>query len=402
MALRPSRRSDTPPFIVMEVMEEAARLEAAGRQVLHMEVGQPNTPAPALARAAAVRAIEHDLLGYTLALGTPALRERIACHYRERHGVEVSPQRIAVTAGSLGAFQLAFLAAFEAGDRVAMASPGYPSYRNALKPLGVEVVELPVGEATHFQPTVEQVEEAARAGGPLQGLIVASPSNPTGSLLSPARLEGLARWCEAHEVRLVSDEIYHGITYGEEAASAASFARSAVVVNSFSKYYSMAGWRLGWMIMPEELCRPIEKLAQNFFICPSSVAAGRRAGRLRGAGRAAGARPPLRRGARHPPRRLSPARLPAHRAARRRLLRLRRRLPPRARQRRLLPAAAGRGGHRRHPGPRLRPGPRRRGGALLLRPRAGGGGRGGGAARALAAQAGRRGRHSMTRREVAG
>ncbi len=268
MPFSPSRRSDTPPFIVMEVMEEAARLEGAGRCVLHMEVGQPNTPAPALARAAAVRAIEGELLGYTLALGTPALRARIARYYRERHGVEVSPASIAVTAGSLGAFQLAFLAAFEPGARVAMASPGYPSYRNALKPLGIEVVELLVGEATRFQPTVAQVEEA----GPLDGLIVASPSNPTGSLLSPSRLAELARYCDQHGVRLVSDEIYHGITYGEEAASAVRFSRSAVTVNSFSKYYSMAGWRLGWMVMPDDLARPIEKLAQNFFICPSSVA----------------------------------------------------------------------------------------------------------------------------------
>ncbi|HTT70803.1 MAG TPA: aminotransferase class I/II-fold pyridoxal phosphate-dependent enzyme [Anaeromyxobacteraceae bacterium] len=268
MALKIAKRSDTPPFIVMEVMNEAAKREASGGDVLHMEVGQPNTPAPELAREAAVRAIRSDLLGYTLALGDPALRARIARYYRERHGVEVPVERIAVTAGSLGAFQLAFLAAFDAGDRVAMANPGYPSYRNALKPLGVEVVSIPCGPETHYQPTPDLLE----AAGPLDGLIVASPSNPTGSILSRERLEALVRHCERHRIRLISDEIYHGLTYGGPATSASELSSDAVVVNSFSKYYSMAGWRLGWMIMPEELARPIERLAQNFFICPSAVA----------------------------------------------------------------------------------------------------------------------------------
>jgi aspartate/methionine/tyrosine aminotransferase len=268
MALKIAARSDTPPFIVMDVMSAAARREVAGADVLHMEVGQPNTPAPALVREAAIRAIREDLLGYTLALGNEALRARIAAYYAERHGVRVSPGRIAVTAGSLGAFQLAFLAAFEAGDRVAMASPGYPSYRNALKPLGVEVVSIDCGPDEHYQPTPELVEAAGR----VDGLIVASPSNPTGSILSPARLEALARYCEDRGIRLISDEIYHGITYGAPAASAIAYAPSAVVVNSFSKYYSMAGWRLGWMVMPEEMVRPVERLAQNFFICPSAVA----------------------------------------------------------------------------------------------------------------------------------
>jgi aspartate/methionine/tyrosine aminotransferase len=172
-----------------------------------------------------------------------------------------------VTVGSLGAFQLAFLSAFDAGDRVALASPCYPSYRNALQALGVTVVSVPCGPETHFHPTPELLEAAL----PLDGLVVASPSNPTGSVLSRARLGALAAWCQARGVRLVSDEIYHALTYGEPAASAAELAPSAFVVNSFSKYYSMTGWRLGWMIMPEELARPIERLAQNFFICPPAV-----------------------------------------------------------------------------------------------------------------------------------
>ncbi|HET9599835.1 MAG TPA: aminotransferase class I/II-fold pyridoxal phosphate-dependent enzyme [Anaeromyxobacteraceae bacterium] len=267
MALKVSRRSDVPPFIVMDVMAAAARREAGGKDVLHLEVGQPNTPAPALARAAAERAIRSELLGYTLALGEPALRERIARHYRERHGVAVPAERVAVTVGSLGAFQLAFLAAFDTGDRVALASPCYPSYRNALEALGIEVVTVPCGPDTHFHPTPELLEAAL----PLDGLVVASPSNPTGSVLSRERLAALAAWCDARGVRLVSDEIYHGISYGEPAASAAEVSASAFVVNSFSKYYSMTGWRLGWTIVPEELVRPVERLAQNFFICPPAV-----------------------------------------------------------------------------------------------------------------------------------
>jgi len=267
MALKVSRRSEVPPFIVMDVMAAAARREAAGKDVLHLEVGQPNTPAPALARAAAERAIRSELLGYTLALGEPALRGRIARHYLERYGVAVPAERVAVTVGSLGAFQLAFLAAFDAGDRVALASPCYPSYRNALEALGVTVVSVPCGPDTHFHPTPELLEAAL----PLDGLVVASPSNPTGSTLSRDRLRALAAWCDAQGVRLVSDEIYHGLTYGEPAASAAEVSTSAFVVNSFSKYYSMTGWRLGWSLVPEELVRPVERLAQNFFICPPAV-----------------------------------------------------------------------------------------------------------------------------------
>ncbi len=256
----------------MDVMTAAARREAERGDVLHLEVGQPSTPAPSLVRAAAERALRTEGLGYTLALGEVPLRRRIARYYRERHDVGVDVARIAVTVGSLGGFQLAFLAAFDAGDRVALASPCYPSYRNALEALGVTVVSVPCTAATHYHPTPELLEAAGR----IDGLVVASPSNPTGSILSRDRMRAIARWCDARGVRLVSDEIYHGITYGEPAASAAEFSTSAIVVNSFSKYYSMTGWRLGWMIMPDELVRPTERLAQNLFICPpapSQVAA---------------------------------------------------------------------------------------------------------------------------------
>ena len=271
MTLKAARRGQIPPFIVMDVMQAAAEREAAGDDVLHLEVGQPSTPAPAGVIAAARRALTEDVLGYTLALGVPALRWRIARHYRDTYGAAVPEERVVVTPGSSGGFLLAFLAAFEAGDRVAMVAPGYPAYRNILTALGVEPVVLPAGPETRFQPTVDLLEAYRRTGGaPLDGLIVASPSNPTGTMLAPAELADLTAYCEAAGIRLISDEIYHGITYetdgGFPAATAAGLSGQAIVVNSFSKYYSMTGWRLGWLVMPEPLLRSVECLAQNLFI----------------------------------------------------------------------------------------------------------------------------------------
>jgi aspartate/methionine/tyrosine aminotransferase len=258
-----SRRSGAvDPFIVMDVMAAAAEKEAAGETVIHLEVGQPSTPAPKGALAAAHAALDADRIGYVAALGIPALRERIARHYRDNHGVDVSPERVVVTTGSSGGFPLAFLASFDAGDRVALAAPGYPAYRNILAALNLEAVDLPTSAADRFQPTVAALEKA----GPIAGLIVASPSNPTGTMVTRSELKTLADWCHAHAVRLVSDEIYHGIVYEGEAASAVEVSEHAIVVNSFSKYFSMTGWRVGWLVVPPELVRPIERLAQNFFI----------------------------------------------------------------------------------------------------------------------------------------
>jgi aspartate/methionine/tyrosine aminotransferase len=258
-----SRRSESvDPFIVMDVMAAAAAKEAAGDTVIHLEVGQPSTPAPKAALAAAHAALDADRIGYTAALGMPALRERIARHYREQYNADVSPERVIVTTGSSGGFPLAFLAAFDAGDRVALAAPGYPAYRNILSALHLEAVDLPTSLADRYQPTVAALEKA----GSLAGLIVASPSNPTGTMVTRAELAALSDWCDGHHVRLVSDEIYHGIVYKGEAASAVEVSQHAVVVNSFSKYFSMTGWRVGWLVVPEELVRPIERLAQNFFI----------------------------------------------------------------------------------------------------------------------------------------
>ncbi len=260
-----SRRGRVPPFLVMEVMRAAAERVASGRDVLHLEVGQPATPAPAGAREAAARAIAGDRLGYTLAVGIDPLREAIARHYRTAYGLAIPPARVVVTAGSSAGFVLAFLACFDPGDRVALAEPGYPCYRNILRTLGLEAVALPVDRDQRFQPTVAMIEAL---DPPVAGLIVASPSNPTGTMVRPDELAALAACCRRHGIRLISDEIYHGIVYGEAAACAAAFDDDCVVVNSFSKYFSMTGWRVGWMVVPEALARPVERLAQNLYIAP--------------------------------------------------------------------------------------------------------------------------------------
>ena len=265
--LKVSGRADIAPFFVMEMMRAAAQREAAGGDVVHMEVGQPSTPAPAGARAAAKAAIDSDVLGYTSAVGIEPLRRRLAEHYADWYGHDADADRIVVTQGASGAFTLAFLACFEAGDRVAVTAPGYPCYRNTLEALDIEVVEIAVTPETGFRLRTDMVGSA----GPLDGLVVASPANPTGTMLGPDELEQLADWCHRNEVRLVSDEIYHGISYGTEAATAAAHSPSAVVVNSFSKYFSMTGWRLGWLLLPPDLVAPVERLAQNATIAAATV-----------------------------------------------------------------------------------------------------------------------------------
>ncbi len=269
MALKASTRGVIPPFIVMEVMRAAATRMEQGGEVLHLSVGQPSTPAPSAVRAAAHAALDADLLGYTDEFGLPALRERLAGHYRRTHGLDLPIERIALTVGSSGAFILGFLAAFDAGDRVALASPGYPAYRNILEALGIEVVELLAGPESGFQPTPALLDKVS---GPLAGLIVASPANPTGAMLSRAEYQALIDYCRDRDMRLVSDEIYHGVTFDAPAVSALSLTQDAIVVNSFSKYWSMTGWRLGWAVLPEDLIRSFGCLAQNFFISPPALA----------------------------------------------------------------------------------------------------------------------------------
>jgi len=268
MTLKVARRADIAPFFAMEVMRAANRHAAAGADVLHLEVGEPVVGAPPRVIEAAHAALDSTALGYSEALGLPELRARIARHYRDVYRVEVDAARVVVTAGASGAFLLAFLAAFDAGDRVALADPGYPAYRNILKALGIEVVALAAGPEHRFQPTPALLEEA----GELDGLIVASPSNPTGTMLGAGELTALASWCDARGVRLISDEIYHGITYGAPATTALESNPDCVVINSFSKYFAMTGWRIGWMVVPEELLAPVERLAQNLFVSPAALA----------------------------------------------------------------------------------------------------------------------------------
>lgn len=263
MSLNVARRGTVPPFIVMDVMNAAAMRLAQGRDVLHLEVGQPSTAAPAGVIAAAHACLGNDRLGYTAALGTDALRQAIADHISRCYAVTVSPERIAVIPGSSAAFILAFLTAFETGDRVALPVPGYPAYRHILKALGVETVMMRMTAETRFQPTVAALESINTR---LDGLIISSPSNPTGSMIPAEQLRAVAEYCENHGIRLISDEIYHGITYGEPAQTASAYSEQAIVINSFSKYFSMTGWRLGWMVLPENMVRAVECLSQNMFI----------------------------------------------------------------------------------------------------------------------------------------
>jgi aspartate/methionine/tyrosine aminotransferase len=272
MALKIGRAAHGQPFMVMDVIA-AANAQAAQNQqharVLHMEVGQPATGAPAGAIAAVNAALASGRpLGYTEALGLPSLRARIAQHYQDWYGLNLSPDRIAVTTGASGAFPLAFLAAFDPGDRVALAAPYYPPYVNILIALGLSPVFLETEAEKGFQPSLSALK---RLDPPPEGLILASPANPTGAMLAPEEFSAIVAWCEAENVRLLSDEIYHGISYGAAFTTAAAMSRSAIVVNSFSKYFSMTGWRVGWMVLPEELVRPVERLAQNFFICPPHI-----------------------------------------------------------------------------------------------------------------------------------
>ena len=268
MPLKIGRGASAPPFMVMDVISAANARQAAlppgAPGVIRMEVGQPGTGAPAGAVEAAHAALRSgNPLGYTEAFGRRSLRERIAAHYQDWYGLALSADRVAVTVGASGAFPLAFLAAFDPGDRVAMAAPFYPPYVNIITALGMVPVIMEAGPETRFQPSVAMLEKLDPKP---DGLIVASPCNPVGTMLHPDELKAIARWCDANGVRLISDEIYHGLHYESAIATAAALSPSAVVINSFSKYFSMTGWRVGWMVLPEDLVRPVECLAQNMFI----------------------------------------------------------------------------------------------------------------------------------------
>ncbi|GAY19157.1 aminotransferase [Mycobacterium sp. shizuoka-1] len=264
---RVALRAGIPPFYVMDVWLAAAERQRTHGDLVNLSAGQPSVGAPEPVRAAAAAALAANQLGYTVALGIPELREAIASSYADRYSLDVSADDVVVTTGSSGGFLLAFLACFDVGDRVAIASPGYPCYRNILSALGCEVVEIPCGPETRFQPTVQMLAEL---DPPVQGVIVASPANPTGTVIAPQELAAIASWCDETGARLISDEVYHGLVYpgAPETSCAWQTSRNAVVANSFSKYFAMTGWRLGWLLVPRELRRAVDCLTGNFTICP--------------------------------------------------------------------------------------------------------------------------------------
>lgn len=268
---RVAARAGIPPFHVMDVWLAAAERQLSHGDLVNLSAGQPSAGAPAAVRAAAADALATDRLGYTVALGIPELRAAIADSYRRNHGLTVDADDVVITTGSSGGFLLAFLACFDPGDRVAIASPGYPCYRNILTALGCEVVELDCGPDTRYQPTAAML---AALDPPVAGVIVASPANPTGTVIEPAELASIAAWCDETGARLISDEVYHGLVYpGAPTTSCAwQSSRNAVVANSFSKYFAMTGWRLGWLLVPEQLRRAVDRLTGNLTICPPALA----------------------------------------------------------------------------------------------------------------------------------
>jgi aspartate/methionine/tyrosine aminotransferase len=267
-----SKRSAVEPFHAMDVLAEATRRRASGRPVISMAVGQPVHPASQASLQAARAALDEGRIGYTDALGTVELKRALARHYSERHGLDIDPLRIAITTGSSAGFNLAFLSLFDAGDAVAIARPGYPAYRNILGALGLKVLEVPVTAETQFTLTPESLEAAQKASGiRLKGVLLASPANPTGTVTGRKALKALADYCSAHSIAFISDEIYHGLTFAGEETSVLELTDEAIVINSFSKYYCMTGWRIGWMVLPERAVRPIERVAQSLYISPPEL-----------------------------------------------------------------------------------------------------------------------------------
>ncbi|MDI6834985.1 MAG: pyridoxal phosphate-dependent aminotransferase [Rhizobiaceae bacterium] len=265
-----SQRSAVEPFRAMDVMADAFKLQREGRSIIHLAVGEPGAPTPRVVRVAATIALESGRIGYTEALGTPALRTRISRYYREVHDLDIPAGRIVVTTGSSAAFNLAFLTLFDVGDRVGLPTPGYPAYRNILKALGLEVVEIPTTAATRWTITPDVLADV-QSEKPLKGLIVASPNNPNGTMIAPDDLQALVGACGDLGVRLIMDEIYHGLVYGFPTKSSLAFSDDVIVINSFSKYYCMTGWRIGWMVVPPDVTRTVECLAQNIALSVNAL-----------------------------------------------------------------------------------------------------------------------------------
>ena len=261
--MKKSKRGMVDPFIVMDVMEEARKAEVSGKKVIHMDVGQPGTPAPKIAQEYLRDKLFVNNLGYTVTLGIPELRKKISELYNDWYNIDLDPERVVITNGSSGAFILSFTSLFDSGDRVGIGSPGYPSYRQILKSLDLVPVDIQTEIKNRFQPTPEDIKK-----NKIQGLLVASPANPTGSMLDKNSLTNLINTAKENNVSFISDEIYHGIEYEKKATTALEITDECYVINSFSKYFSMTGWRIGWMIVPKNHLRQVERLAQNLFICP--------------------------------------------------------------------------------------------------------------------------------------
>ena len=261
--MKKSNRSNVDPFIVMDVMESARKAEEQGENIIHMEVGQPGTPAPKIAKEFVIKEINKNSLGYTVALGLPELRNRISKLYGDWYNIDLNPKRVVITTGSSGAFILSFSALFDSGDRVGIGSPSYPSYRQILKSLSLETIDIQTRLENKFQPIPEDIKN-----NNLNGILVASPANPTGSMLNKQSLENLINTANENNVSFISDEIYHGLQYEDKPNSALEITDNCYVINSFSKYFSMTGWRVGWMVVPDDHVRQIERLSQNLFVCP--------------------------------------------------------------------------------------------------------------------------------------
>ncbi|BBD38248.1 1-aminocyclopropane-1-carboxylate deaminase [Aminobacter sp. Y103A] len=263
MAVAISRRGEVEPFHAMDILAEANRLRALGAPVISMAVGQPSDPAPQRVRDAAAAALKLGRIGYTDALGLSDLRKAISAHYAEHYRIDVPVSRIAVTTGSSAAFNLAFLAMFDAGDRVAIAAPGYPAYRNIMGALGLDVVEIELEGAAYLH--AEHLR-TAHAQKPLKGVLFASPANPTGAVVPAGDLKALVDTARELGIAVISDEIYHRLAYGAPDVTALTYDSDVTVINSFSKYYCMTGWRIGWMVLPDRLVRPVERIAQSLYI----------------------------------------------------------------------------------------------------------------------------------------
>ena len=269
MTLKVSKRSDISVFRVLDILRVVNERIAQGEDIIHMDAGQPCDGAPQEALEHLVNVMnEQPRLGYTEATGLPVLRQRIARWYQEQYGVDVTPDQVALSVGASGAFLLTFLSVFEAGDKVALAAPGYPAYRNILKALDIEPLEIETTVQTNYQPTIEDLERTHANEGPIEGLIIASPSNPTGTILSPDELKAICEWCEKNEVRLIADELYHRVTFEDPAETILRYSETGIVVNSFSKYFAMTGWRLGWVVLPTNLAPRIKAMAESLFVSP--------------------------------------------------------------------------------------------------------------------------------------